>query len=129
MKRKAVLLVDALINLLLGVLLLIYSPDLAIRMGVPVVESSFYPNILGAVFIGITIALLLEAFGRSGEGKGGLGLTGAVSINLCGGSVLLVWLIFGGLDLPARGAILLWTLGILLVVLSLTELVLHLKSR
>jgi hypothetical protein len=128
MKNMVVLLVDALINLVLGVLLLIYSPGLAGKLGVPVVDSGFYPNILGAVFIGITIALLIEALGKTREGKGGLGLTGAVSINLCGGSVLLIWLILGRLDLSPGGAIFLWALGISLIILSLIELIIHLRA-
>jgi uncharacterized membrane-anchored protein YitT (DUF2179 family) len=64
MTRNPVLLIDALINLLLGVLLLAFSHDLVKLLGLPQTEQSFYPTILGAVLFGIGLALLLEYGGR-----------------------------------------------------------------
>jgi hypothetical protein len=72
-------------------------------LGIPSSNAAFYPNILGGVLIGITIALLLEAFRKPG-GLVGLGLGGAVATNLCGGLVLAEWLTFGDLTLPIRGS-------------------------
>lgn len=51
----------------------------------------------------------------------GLGLGGAIVINLSGGLVLLGWLIFGDLYLPIRGLVFLWMIAILLVGISITE--------
>ena len=120
------LLVDALINLALGVLLLVFTEDLVHFFGVPPTGQHFYPNILGAVLFGIGLALLIECF-RKPQGLIGLGLGGAVAINLCGGLVLAAWLIFGGLDLPLRGLVFLWVLVFVLVGISTLELVIHLK--
>lgn len=127
--QKAILLVDFIINLILGILLLGYSNKLAVYLGVPEVESSFYPNILGGVFIGISVALFIEFLNKT-EGKtSGLGLMGAIAINLCGGLVLIIWLIFGDLILPMRGLIILWSLAVLLIVLSGFELTNHYKEK
>ena len=128
-RRKLSLIVDAAVNLILGIFLLAYSPGLANLLGIPVVGSSFYPNILGGVFIGITIALLMAAFGKNAGNTAGLGLAGAVSINLCGGIVLFFWLISGDLDIPLRGSIILWILDIVLLVLSSLELLFYFRSK
>jgi len=107
---------------------LAYSNELAEFLGVPEVESSFYPNILGGAFVGIALALLIEFFNKP-EGKTyGLGLLGAIVINLCCGFVLIIWLLFGDLSLPLRGSILLWSLTVLLIVLSSFELLNHYKT-
>jgi hypothetical protein len=119
--QKSILVADAAINLVLGVMLLIFSEGLIRFLGVPSSDTAFYPNILGAIFIGIGIALIIEAVGKTG-GPTGLGLTGAVCINLCGGLVLAVWLVWGDLSLPLRGYVLLWTLTGILVGLSSLEL-------
>ena len=107
------LLLDAFVNYLLGILCLFY-PFFAEILGVPIVVNSFYPTLLGAVLFGIGIALTMEYF-HERIGWGGLGLGGAVAINLSGGSVLLLWLIFGNLNIPFRGHVFLWILAILLV--------------
>ena len=118
---KVVLLADAVINLMLGLLLLIFSETLIQFLGVPTAEQSFYPNILGGVLFGIGLALLIECFRPSG-GLAGLGLGGAIAINLSGGLVLLSWLIFGNLGIPIHGQIFLWALAVILVVMSGIEL-------
>jgi hypothetical protein len=112
---------DAIVNLTLGVLLLLYSKNLATFFGVPYTSNNFYPTILGAIFIGITIALFIEFF-RKTKIIGGLGLGGAIAINLCGGVALALWLIFGNLQIPTKGQIFLWILVILLVGISSIEL-------
>ena len=104
MQSSKVLLADAAINLILGFLLLIFSRPLIDILGVAGTEVTFYPNILGGVLLGIGIALLIECY-RSPVGLVGLGLGGAIAINLCGGLVLAVWLIFGDLKIPFRGQI------------------------
>lgn len=129
MRRKITLLIDAIINLILAILLLSFSPELASFFGVPSAQISFYPNILGAVFLGITIALIIEAYRNPSKNNNiGLGLTGAICINLCGGLVLLLWLVSGNLTLPLKGKIFLWTLDLILILLSTAELLNVLKK-
>jgi hypothetical protein len=127
MSKKITLLIDATVNLILGILLVAFNRGIAGFLGVPYAENYFYPNILGAVFIGITIALVVEAFRKKTEYTG-LGLIGAVCINICGGLVLIFWLVFGNLGLPPQGGIFLWTLAILLLVISGIELIFTVKK-
>jgi hypothetical protein len=128
MPRNRVLLIDGLINLLLGVLLVAFPLGLVELLGIPQTEQTFYPSILGAVLIGIGLALLLECSGRP-QGLVGLGLGGAVAINLCGGIVLAIWLASGRLMIPTRGQVVLWSLVVILVVISTTEMYVHERRR
>ena len=125
-KESILLIVDAFINYALGILCILY-PYVAETVGVPFVENSFYPNILGAVLFGIGIALTIEYF-RKQLGWVGLGLGGAVAINLTGGTVLIFWLILGNLTIPFRGQVFLWMLAIILVLISSIELVVHARK-
>jgi hypothetical protein len=124
MKRSSLLTLDAVINLLLGVLLILFPRGVVAFLGIPGAESAFYPGILGGVLLGIGIALLLEK-GERRRTTSGLGLGGAIAINLAGGTVLAVWLVAGGLGLPLRGYVVLWALVVLLVGVSTVELVAH----
>ena len=67
------------------------------------------------------VALLIERY-RPPLRVVGLGLGGAIAINLCGGSVLAVWLLVGSLALTALGQLAMWTLVVVLVGLSSLEL-------
>jgi hypothetical protein len=130
MVKKTVLLIDASVNLLLGILLLAFSPFIINFLGIPSSDNYFYPNILGGVFVGITVALIIEAFRNNLSGNSaGLGLTGAISINLCGGIVLLVWLLSGNLHIPLKGLIILWTLDIILLLISSAELIISFVKK
>jgi len=117
---KMLLLIDAIINLFLGVILLFYSKLIVRFFGLPQTNNSFYPTILGAVLFGIGVALIIEYKGL--KSIGGLGVGGAISINLIGGIALLVWLIWGNLTVPIHGFIILWILALLLVGISVFEL-------
>jgi hypothetical protein len=117
------LLIDGLINLGLGVALLSFTV-VAGWLGIPDAANAFYPTILGAVLFGIGIALLIEC-GRGDSEVVGLGLGGAIAINLSGGVVLTAWLLFGDLALPLRGKVILWALALCLVVISLVEVSVH----
>ncbi len=128
MRHTNVLIVDAGINLGLGALLVIVSPDIFEKLGMPSVTQPFYARILGAVLFGIGLALLLERF-RKPHGMVGLGLGGAVSINLCGAIVLAAWLLSTNQRLPSRGGILLWGLVVVLVTISLVELGGHYRKE
>ena len=123
---KTLLLIDAILNLLLGIVLLAYSKPVVDFFGLPATDLRFYPNILGAVLLGIGIALILEYTGK--DRFAGLGLGGAIVINLCGGVVLFFWLVSGKLDLPLHGSVILWTLDVILVVISLFELQFFLRK-
>lgn len=125
MRSSALLTADAVINLALGALLLVFPTGLVSALGIPAAEPAFYPSILGAVLFGIGIALVVERV----RGASGLGLAGAISINLCGGLVLAGWLVFGALALPLRGRLLLWALVVVLVGISSLELVASLRTR
>ena len=129
MKKKITLLIDAFINLILGILLLAFCPFTVNLLGVPSTDNYFYPNILGGVFVGIAIALIIESLRKETTNYIGLGLIGAISINISGGIVLFFWLLFGGLDLSLKGLIFLWTLDIVLILISSIELFISLKTN
>jgi hypothetical protein len=128
MRHTFLLKIDAAINLILGILLLAFPLELVQALGVPMVDPSFYPSILGGVLFGIGLALLIECY-RQSNGFIGLGLGGAIAINLCGGLVLAIWLLSDSLYLPLRGQIFLWSLVLLLVGISLIEGFAQLKMR
>jgi 4-amino-4-deoxy-L-arabinose transferase-like glycosyltransferase len=126
---KTILFIDATINFILGVLLIVFPSGIINWLGVPDSPTSFYPNILGAIFIGITIALIINVTGNKHNNSSGLGFLGAVSINLCGGAMLLLWLIFGDLNLSVNGLIFLWLLVIILILVSTIELIHFSRSK
>jgi hypothetical protein len=119
--QKKLLIIDGVVNLILGVLLLLFPFGMASLLGVPIPDSNFYPAILGAVLFGIGIALLVEVHGAS-SGVRGLGLAGAIAINFCGAGVLTLWLLFTPLDIPLRGHIVLWTIAVVVLGIGLIEL-------
>jgi len=127
-KSRSILAIDALINFTLGILLLIFPDNLVHLLGIPTSQSKFYPGILGSVLIGIGVALSIEYFQKP-DGLNGLGLGGAIAINICGALVLAGWLIWGDLQLPVHGVYFLWLLGIGLLGISLVELLIYYKDR
>ena len=122
MNRSLLLTIDGLINLLLGVLLVVFPRDLISFLGIPAPSSAFYPSLLGAVLFGIGIALWMER-GADRARVRGLGLGGAVVINLCGALVLSAWLLFGDVSLSIKAAAVLWGIVAVLTVVSLAEIV------
>ena len=128
MKHSFLLKVDAAINLILGILLLAFPTGLVELLGIPPAASAFYPSILGGVLFGIGLALLIECRWKSSRFSG-LGLGGAIAINLCGGAVLAIWLFSDTLSLPLRGQFLLWFLVLLLIGLSIVEGLAHLRGE
>ena len=120
-KDKTLLLIDGIVNLLLGIVLLLFPFGMAQLLGVPLPSINFYPTILGAVILGIGIALLIEVFGASRDIRG-LGLAGAIAINFCGAGILILWLIFAPLNLPLRGYIVLWAIAIVVLAIGFVEL-------
>ena len=121
--------IDSVLNVLLGLLLLIFPPSLVEWLGLPLPSSAFYVRILGAVILGIGVALAIEFRREPGSSLVGLGIGGAVAINLCGGGALVAYLAFGDLPLSTEGKIVLWILAAVVVGLGLVELVAHLSRR
>lgn len=80
-KHKILLIIDGSVNILLGVVLLLFPAGLATLLGLPQTNTTFYPTILGSVIFGIGVALFVEVYGRR-KNVHGLGLAGAISINL-----------------------------------------------
>ncbi len=128
MKNSIVLLVDALVNFFLGMLLVVFPADIFEFIGLPITDHAFYPTILGAVLIGIAVALIIE-FNRKPVGMVGLGLGGAIAINLCAAFVLCFWLLNGKLLMSLLGHIILWILVIILVVISTFEILSFRKKK
>jgi len=120
MNEKILLIADAIINLALGLPLLFFPKALASFLGLPIPETAFYASILGAVLTGIGLALLLES-NRGRMALTGLGLAGAIAINLCGGGALTVWLLSGALEMPVRGYVFLGAVAFAVLGISLVE--------
>ncbi len=121
-KHKTLLVIDGIINLVLGVLLLLFPAGIVELLGLPYTNTNFYPTILGAVLFGIGIALLIERYGAPKNIRG-MGLGGAIAINLCGAGVLLVWLLVAPFDIPLRGHIILWSIAIIVLIVGLAEII------
>lgn len=120
-KQHILLASDASINVLLGILLLLFPAGVLEFLGLPPTNSYFYPTILGGVIFGIGVALGLELLFH--PTIQGLGFGGAISINFSGGLVLLYWLLFTELTIPLRGHLILWTVAVLVLGIGLIELV------
>ena len=114
---RSLLLVDAVANLAIGALLLGFPLGVGTLLGLPEAATSFYPSLLGAVLVGIGVALLLARAGRPG-----LGLDGAIAINLVGAGALLAWLVVRPPAMPPRGAIVLWSVAVVVLAIGAVEL-------
>lgn len=121
MSRTLLLTIDSLINLILGALLMVFPQRLVSILGVPQADSAFYPSILGGILFGVGLALWIERR-RQKTAVVGLGLGGAIAINLSGAIVLAVWLLAADLGLPLRGLVFLWSVVVLLVAVSAVEI-------
>jgi hypothetical protein len=122
MKDKIVLLtIDGIINLALGILMLFFPTQMIQTFDLPKTDNNFYINILGAVLLGIGVALLIER-SREQLRMSGLGIAGAIAINLCGSGTLIAWLLFGNLDLSLGGNILLWSIALIVLGVAIIEI-------
>jgi len=120
-EHEVLLTIDGIINLMLGILLLLFPVGMAEMLGVPKSSLNFYPTILGAVIFGIGVALLIERYGFSRNIRG-LGLGGAIAINLCGAIALLMWLLCCPLHIPLRGYVILWSIAVVVLVVGIVEI-------
>ena len=120
-QHEILLTIDGIVNIAIGILLLLVPVGIAEMMGVPRSNLDFYPTILGGVILGIGIALLIERYGHSRNIRG-LSLNGAIAINFCAATTLLIWLVSGSLNLPVRGYVFLWFIVILVYGIGIAEI-------
>ena len=122
LEGRILLIADAVINLVLGLLLLLFPAGILEFFGLPSVDNYFYSSILGGVIFGIGVALTLEVMSQKHSFRG-LSLGGAIAINFCGGGTLLYWLIGKDLEVTKLGLITLWIIALLVIGIGLFELV------
>jgi hypothetical protein len=120
--KKTLLCIDGIANLVIGAVLLLFPAGMLQLLGLPAVSHHFYTSILGAVILGIGLALFVELLSGPKSARG-LGLAGAIAINLCGGGALLGWLVLSPFELPVRGHVILWTTATVVVGIGVVELV------
>ena len=119
--KNLLLIVDGIINLALGIPMLFFPSQMIQAFDLPKADNNFYINILGTVLFGIGIALLLEHFSNQLQ-VSGLGIAGAIAINLCGSGALIAWLLFGHLNLSVDGSILLWSIALIVLGVAIIEI-------
>lgn len=126
-QRLLLLSIDSIINLVLGGSLLFW-PRATIRFfGLPTTESFFYVTVLGAVLLGIGIALWIERW--NDDQWRGLGLVGAISINILGAGTVLVWLLIDPFNIPSRGYAVLWSVVLVVLGTGLLEIAAIFRHR
>lgn len=111
--------IEFVVKITAGVLLLLAPRTIARVLGLPPAEQPFWPRLLGAVLVGIAVAAVLE---MRLKGANGLGLAGAIAINLAGSVVIGSLLILGQAGPLKRGRALLWLAAAALMLLSLVEI-------
>jgi len=110
--------IDALAKFSFGLMFVLAPKPAAILLGLPREQTFFYARLLGAALFGLALALTIEG---AGDSASGLGLRGAVAINLSGAAVLGVTLLFGRRMPARRGRISLWLTVFFLVGLSIAQ--------
>lgn len=117
---KILLLIDSAVNIVIGIILLCFPLGIGDYLELPKSDNYFYPTILGALISGIGIALFIE-YKYSEKGKRGLGIDGAIIINIIASSALIIFLVFGNLNISRLGSAILWIVGILVFAIGLFE--------
>jgi len=117
---KILLLVDGIVNILFGLVLLAFPFGSGGFLGLPNSGDNFYALILGAVLLGIGLALFVEVKYYD-KGKRGLGLDGAIIINILASLVLIIILLFGTINVSQPGLVILWFVGISVLLIGLVE--------
>ena len=128
MKEPVLLFLNAILYLALSFLLLLFPFGLVGALGVAFPGVTFYASMLGAVLLGIGLALLVER-SRSTLGLPGLGINGAILINICSAITLASWLLFRSLNLLQIGYVMLWGLVAMLVTITLAEIYYILQEK
>jgi len=106
---------------LAGGVALLAAPRIVIKLlGLPVSDpSAFWPRLLGGVLVGIAGALYIEG---ALSGSKGLGLAGAIIVNLAAAAVVAGELVLRRGAPTVRGRYALWALAALLFAVSLAEI-------
>ncbi len=126
--RSILLIIDAIVNIFLGFFLVFFPLKVVDLLGLPVETPPFYAIVLGGVLIGIGIALFLGTERRSGTADG-LGLGGALLINLFAALALVSLLIGDRIYIPLRGYLILLGLVLFLLLLCGVELLVYRAGR
>jgi hypothetical protein len=121
MVEKTLLTIDGLVNLVLGVILLLFPVGVGEALSLPPFADAFYPTLLGGVLVGIGLALFIQRL-RGSLQVSGLGVAGAIVINMCGAGVLVIWLALGKLNAPSIGRNLLWVVAIAVFLITAVEI-------
>lgn len=111
--------IETILKLAGGLALLLIPGTLAKAFGLPRDPSGFWPRLLGATLIGLAAATFIEGWVRNTHG---LGLAGALSINLAMAGGIMALLLLGKAAPTRRGRVLLWLIFSVLVLLALFEL-------
>ena len=117
-KKSVLIELDGYGNIILGLPLLLVPNKVSNFFGLSM-DQPLYPILLGAILIGIGIALLLECYSKKHQG---LGIAGAICINLTVGIILGFWLILNHSVLSNHGYIVLWFLVVILIGIGSIEL-------
>lgn len=112
------LLADALLFLAMGTILAVFPGGTIAALGLPAGQPGFYRRMLGATLIGVGLALMMSALPT---GLSGLGLKGAMAVNLCVAVALALQLLTVARKTPSRGKRLLWLLVVILIGLSVVD--------
>lgn len=111
--------IECLLKLGVGIALMVSPRILARILGLPPAENPFWPRVLGGLLVGIAAAAFIEVKFKAGSG---LGLGGAIAINLAGVSILVSLLILGQAGPLRRGRAVLWIVAGVLATLALVEI-------
>jgi len=126
--RTVLLIIDAVIDLVLGFFLVFFPMKVLALLGLPVEAPPFYAIILGGVLIGIGLALLMGSAAEKRQADG-LGLGGALIINLFAALALAALLISGRIYLSLIGYLILLGLLVFLLLLCGAELLVYRSHR
>ena len=106
-----------------GMLMLMLPITSAKLAGLPHGNSAFWPRLFGAALLGMAAAFAVEGYTQlnANISARGLGLGGAIAINLITVLSLVGTLIFKGVT-TRRGLLLLWSFTLLLILLILFKI-------
>lgn len=105
---------------LAGGLGLVMAPNVVAHLlGLPSARPSLWPRLLGAVLLGLAVASYIEG---ALPGSRGLGLGGAIAINLASAALIFSLIVLNRGVATGRGRFALAVLAALLVLLSLFEI-------
>lgn len=111
--------IEFLTKVAVGIPLLLTPRVLAHVLGLPPAESPFWPRLIGGLLIGLAMAALIEVRFKSSMG---LGLAGAVAMNVATAATIGSLLIMGQGGPTRRGHFTLWLVAAVLMIQALVEI-------